>query len=181
MVSLSKTFLPVLLLSLVRLVWKIPRPTTFLQLNGRIRTPAPARSLAVRQRSTFTLARPLPRNRPSNPDHEPKRDAFRDTIGRQRNLQPTENLRYMLHLHREQQRSIRRQHEETLAEALHHEIPCKPKVIRLHAPTPSDRKKAAHIRSRTHSTRERFAKRRAFLFATIITSCLSQDHLTVFF
>ena len=65
-----------------------PKTHHILQLNGRIRTPAPARSLAVRQRSTFTLARPLPRNRPSNPDHEPKRDAFRDTIGRQRNLQP---------------------------------------------------------------------------------------------
>ena len=68
----------------------------------------------------------------------------------------TETLRYLLHLHREQQRSIRRQHEETLADALASEIPGKPKVVRLHAPTQSDGKKPAHIRSRTHSTRERF-------------------------
>ena len=72
----------------------------------------------------------------------------------------TENLRYLLHLHREQQRSIRRQHEEALADALATEIPGKPKIIRFHAPTQSDRKKPADIRSRTHSTRERFAKRR---------------------
>jgi hypothetical protein len=30
----------------------------------------------------------------------------------------TENLRYLLHLHREQQRCIRRQHEQSLAQAL---------------------------------------------------------------
>ena len=72
----------------------------------------------------------------------------------------TENLRYLLHLHREQQRSIRRQHEETLADALAAEIPGKPKVVRLHAPTQSNGKKPADIRSRTHSTRERFEKRR---------------------
>ena len=72
----------------------------------------------------------------------------------------TESLRYLLHLHREQQRSIRRQHEETLADALAAEIPGKAKIVRLHAPTQSDGKKPADIRSRTHSTRERFAKRR---------------------
>ena len=72
----------------------------------------------------------------------------------------TETLRYLLHLHREQQRSIRRQHEETLADALAAEIPGKPKVVRLHAPTQSNGKKPADIRSRTHSTRERFEKRR---------------------
>jgi hypothetical protein len=71
-----------------------------------------------------------------------------------------ENLRYILHLHREQQRSIRRQHEETLADALAAEIPGKPKVVRLHAPAQSNGKKPADIRSRTHSARERFAKRR---------------------
>ena len=43
----------------------------------------------------------------------------------------TENLRYLLHLHREQQRSIRRQHEETLVDALAAEIPGKPKVVHL--------------------------------------------------
>ena len=72
----------------------------------------------------------------------------------------TETLRYLLHLHREQQRSIRRHHEETLADALAAEIPGKPKVLRLHAPMQSNGKKPADIRSRTHSTRERFEKRR---------------------
>ena len=57
-----------------------------------------------------------------------------------------ENLRYLLHLHREQQRSIRRQHEETLPDALAAEIPGKPKVVRLHAPTQSNGKKPADIR-----------------------------------
>lgn len=72
----------------------------------------------------------------------------------------TENLRYLLHLHREQQRSIRRQHEETLADALAAEIPGKPKVVRLHAQTQSNGEEPTDTRSRTHSTRERFAKRR---------------------
>src|SRR5437762_14192612 len=72
----------------------------------------------------------------------------------------TENLRYLLHLHCEQQRSIRRPHEETLSGALAAEIPGKPKVVRLHAPTQNNGKKPADIRSRTRSTRERFAKRR---------------------
>ena len=58
----------------------------------------------------------------------------------------TENLRYLLHLHREQQRSIRRQHEETLAAALAAEIPDKPKVVRFHAPRQSNGKKPADIR-----------------------------------
>ena len=40
----------------------------------------------------------------------------------------TETLRYLLHLHRQQQLSIRRHHEATLADALAAEIPGKPKA-----------------------------------------------------
>src|SRR5438874_9390628 len=43
-----------------------------------------------------------------------------------------ETLRFLLHLHGEQQRSIRRQHQQTLADALAAAIPGKPKVVRLH-------------------------------------------------
>src|SRR5882724_1749916 len=57
----------------------------------------------------------------------------------------TESLRYLLHLHREQKRRIRHQHEVTLADALAAEIPSKTKVICLHAPTQSTGKKPADI------------------------------------
>jgi hypothetical protein len=79
----------------------------------------------------------------------------------------TENLRYLLHLHREQQRSIRRQHEQTLAQALaqqpangHPARRPATNIVRLSTPTPSNGKTPNNIDSRTHSTRERFAKRR---------------------
>jgi hypothetical protein len=68
----------------------------------------------------------------------------------------TESLRYLLHLHREQQRSIRRQHEETLAHALAAGPQQKSKIVHLHKPTPSNGKKP----NNTHATRERLAKRR---------------------
>jgi hypothetical protein len=72
----------------------------------------------------------------------------------------TENLRYMLHLHREQQRSIRRQHEKDLAHALTTDHTAKPKIVRIGTPAPSNGKTPNNITSRPHSTRERFAKRR---------------------
>src|SRR6516165_9490749 len=50
----------------------------------------------------------------------------------------TENLRYMLHLHREQQRSIRRQHEENLGHALSATQTDNENIVRLHTPTPSN-------------------------------------------
>src|SRR5215467_12602382 len=72
----------------------------------------------------------------------------------------SENLRYMLHLHREQQRSIRRQHEKTLAEALRTDHTARSNIVRLHAPAPSNGKTPNNIAHRTHSKRDRFAKRR---------------------
>src|SRR5262245_14634376 len=72
----------------------------------------------------------------------------------------TENLRYMLHLHREQQRSIRRQHEKDLAQALTTDHTAKPNIVRLHAPARRNGKTPNDTSSRAHSTRERFAKRR---------------------
>ena len=71
----------------------------------------------------------------------------------------TENLRYILHLHREQQRSIRRQHEKDLAQALTADHTAKPNIVRLGVPTRSNGK-TPNNNARTHSTRERFAKRR---------------------
>jgi hypothetical protein len=47
-----------------------------------------------------------------------------------------ENLRYLLHLHREQQRSIRRQHEQDLTHALAQ--PAQHSIVRLHTPKPSN-------------------------------------------
>ena len=119
--------------------------------NHGTKTRAIARSVALRQRRTPARTRPITN---SNATHF----GIQLAVNAVYNL--TENLRYLLHLHREQQRSIRRQHEETLADALAAEIPGKPKVVRLHAPTQSNGKKPTDIRSRTHSTRERFGKRR---------------------
>jgi hypothetical protein len=68
-----------------------------------------------------------------------------------------ENLRYLLHLHREQQRSIRRQHEQTLAQALSAQPNAKQNIVHLHRePTPAP----SNGTRRTPPSRERFAKRR---------------------
>ena len=72
----------------------------------------------------------------------------------------TENLRYLLHLHREQQRSIRRQHEENLGHALSATQTDNENIVRLHTPTPSNGKKRQSISSHPHSTPERRAKLR---------------------
>ena len=72
----------------------------------------------------------------------------------------SENLRYLLHLHREQQRSIRRQHEENLGHALSATSTGHANIVRLHTPTPSNGKKPQSISSHPHSTRGRPAKRR---------------------
>ena len=71
----------------------------------------------------------------------------------------TENLRYLLHLHREQQRSIRRQQEENLAQALSAAPTSHENIVRLHTPTPSNSKKSHNINNGNRSNRERFAKR----------------------
>ena len=70
-----------------------------------------------------------------------------------------ENLRYLLHLHREQQRSIRRQHEQSLAAALSQSPASHDKIVHLHTPARSNGKTPNNI-ARPHSKRERFAKRR---------------------
>jgi hypothetical protein len=71
----------------------------------------------------------------------------------------TENLRYLLHLHREQQRSIRRQHDQSLAQALSERRTEQPNIVPIHTPAPSNGTKPKNI-ARTRSSRERFAKRR---------------------
>ena len=59
------------------------------------------------------------------------------------------------HLHREGQRSIRRQHEESLSAALAEKATShKSKIVRLNTPTPSD------STNRNQQSRERLAKRR---------------------
>ena len=67
----------------------------------------------------------------------------------------TENLRYLLHMHREKQRSIRRQHEKSLSSALAKNAAThKSNIVRLSTPAPSN--SARH----SQTPRERFAKRR---------------------
>src|SRR5437762_11514896 len=70
----------------------------------------------------------------------------------------TENLRYLLHLHREQQRSIRKQHDQSAGEALSEPRTDQPNIVPLHrAPTPSNGKTPNNnIANRAHSQRERF-------------------------
>jgi hypothetical protein len=56
-----------------------------------------------------------------------------------------ENLRYLLHLHREQQRAIRRQHDQSLSTALAEKAATtKSKLIHLRAPDPNSTKKRRH-------------------------------------
>jgi 23S rRNA maturation mini-RNase III len=71
------------------------------------------------------------------------------------------NLRYLLHLHREEQRAIRRQHEESLSATLaRNNAATKHQIVNLHTPAPSNGKKRYNNTNRTHSPRERFAERR---------------------
>jgi hypothetical protein len=127
--------------------------------DGRPKSGTAARSLAVRQRSAFTRARPLPRNRAANSDHKFQRHThFGIQLAVNAIWNLTENLRYMLHLHREQQRAIRRQHEKSLSQALSERRTEQPKIVPIHAPARSNGKTTNSTRA--HSTRERFAKRR---------------------
>ena len=71
----------------------------------------------------------------------------------------TENLRYMLHLHREQQRSIRREHEEDLARALSAPQTNGENILRRHTLASKNGKNSRKISLRSESARERFAKR----------------------
>src|SRR5262245_18994959 len=70
-----------------------------------------------------------------------------------------EHLRFLLHLHREQQRSIRRQHEENLPHAVSAAPTRHENIVRLHTPTSGNRKKSHNPNTRSHSAGERFAKR----------------------
>jgi hypothetical protein len=70
----------------------------------------------------------------------------------------SENLRYLLHLHREQQRAIRKQHDLSLSAALaKNAARTNDKIVRLHTPTLSNGKT---ISNRAHSPRQHVAKRR---------------------
>jgi hypothetical protein len=71
----------------------------------------------------------------------------------------TENLRYLLHLHREQQRAIRKQHDESLTQSLSQQRTEQSNVVPIHTPVLSNGKTPNNKTGR-HSTRERFAKRR---------------------
>jgi hypothetical protein len=70
-----------------------------------------------------------------------------------------EHLRFLLHLHCEQQRSIRRQHGESPAHAVSVAAPKQENIVRLGTQTSINSKKSHNVNSRTHSARERFAKR----------------------
>jgi hypothetical protein len=69
----------------------------------------------------------------------------------------TENLRYLLHLHREQQRSIRRQHDQSLAESLS-STPSKRTVVQMN-PTPSAHNGLAQQHRHTQSSKRRGRRR----------------------
>jgi hypothetical protein len=67
----------------------------------------------------------------------------------------TENLRYLLHLHREQQRAIRKQHEKSLSDTLSkHNAALAEKIVHLgqsHAPAADKRKRSCAQLSRSQS------------------------------
>ena len=73
----------------------------------------------------------------------------------------TENLRYLLHLHREQQRAIRKQHEQSLSKALSKTTPTfAKKIVHLgqsEAPAAEKRKRKSAPISRSHSRALRVA------------------------
>jgi hypothetical protein len=60
-----------------------------------------------------------------------------------------DNLRYLLNLHREQQRAIRKQHEQALSDALaRHTATTKQKIVHLHRElTPEPRKRTTRRRA----------------------------------
>jgi hypothetical protein len=66
----------------------------------------------------------------------------------------SENLRYILHLHREQQRAIRKKHEKSLSTALAQQAATtKQKIVHLHRElTPVPRKRNARRRAPSPQT-----------------------------
>ncbi|HZR05485.1 MAG TPA: hypothetical protein VFA61_06630 [Candidatus Udaeobacter sp.] len=75
----------------------------------------------------------------------------------------SENLRYILHPHREQQRAIRKQHEESLSTALaENATATKANIVHLHTPKPGNGKARQHHHDRQHAARENRRRRRTF-------------------
>jgi hypothetical protein len=77
----------------------------------------------------------------------------------------SENLRYLLHLHREQQRAIRKQHENSLAQALSKPASGEAQILHLHPSAPSNSHALKNVKSRAASRREAIAKRRRPTFS----------------
>ena len=71
-----------------------------------------------------------------------------------------ENIRFLLHLHREGQRVIRKQHEKSLAEALSKPASGNAQILHLHPSAPSNSHALKAVKSRAASRREAIAKRR---------------------
>jgi hypothetical protein len=97
---------------------------------------------------------------PTNGDSNATYFGIRIAVNAQWNLR--ENLRHLLHLHREEQRATRRQQEDDLAEALSKPAPrSTATIVPLRTPTQRTGKTPNNNNARTHSTaRESFAKRR---------------------
>ena len=79
----------------------------------------------------------------------------------------TENLRYLLHLHREGQRALRKKHDESLAEAL--SKPASPHETIVHL-TPTARNGKTQQQHHTHSSESRGRRRAPFPHARGVSS-----------
>ena len=105
---------------------------------------------------------PLQRNSPADPNH-PNATHFGIQLAVNAIYNLSENLRYILHLHREQQRAIRKQHDESLSAALaENAAATKANIVHLHTPTPENGKARQHHRDRQHAARENRRRRRTF-------------------
>ena len=72
----------------------------------------------------------------------------------------SENLRYLLHLHRDAQRAIRKQQEQTLSAALsQNPATLKQNIVHLHTPAPSNGKAQQHHNNRQNSFESRKRRR----------------------
>jgi hypothetical protein len=78
-----------------------------------------------------------------------------------------------LHLQCEQQRAIRRKHEQHLADALSKPTP-KANIVHLHRAAPSNGKTPNTIAHRTHSITRQIREAPAFFLWSFIPSRLSQ-------
>ena len=71
-----------------------------------------------------------------------------------------ENIRYLLHLHRDRQRAIRKQHDKSLAQDLSKPTSGNAQILNLHQSAQSNSNAARSVNSRATSRREAIAKRR---------------------